>query len=63
MNYKHYGSDSSSRLVRDTQRLHNEMIDIYNEQVRQLQVRITVLEDKNKLLRERLARYENENQG
>jgi len=57
MDYKRY-NDSSSGLVRESQRLHNEMINIYNEQIRRLQVRVTVLEDKNKELKERLIEYE-----
>jgi len=60
MNSNRYIDDSSSRLVKDTQRLHNEMIGIYNEQVRQLQIRVTILEGKNKKLRERLTEYENQ---
>jgi hypothetical protein len=57
MNYKQHITDSSS-LVRDTQRLHDDMISIYNEQIRFLQIRITGLEDENKDLHERLTEHE-----
>ena len=53
-----YDKESPSGLLRETQRIHGEMIDIYTEQVRQLQIRVAILEDENKDLKERLKNYE-----
>ena len=50
--------DSPSALLERTQTIHNEMVSIYSEQVRQLQIRIAILEDENKKLKERLENYE-----
>ena len=50
--------NSPSMLLKRTQTIHNEMVDIYSEQIRQLQIRIAVLEDENKGLKERLEDYE-----
>jgi len=51
-------TDSPSMLLKRTQTIHNEMVGIYSEQIRQLQIRIAVLEDENKRLKERLEDYE-----
>lgn len=50
--------DSPSALLRRTQTIHNEMVNIYSEQIRQLQIKVAVLEDENKMLKERLEDYE-----
>ena len=50
--------DSPSALLERTQAIHNEMVSIYSEQVRQLQIRIAILEDENKKLKERLENHE-----
>lgn len=61
MSYKRYtDSVGATTLVSETQRLHNEMVDIYNEQIRQLQIRNAILEDENKELKKRLVQYENQ---
>ena len=56
---KHYfNKESPSELLSQTQRIHDEMIHIYNEQVRQLHIRVAILEDENNKLKERLKKYE-----
>ena len=50
--------DSPSELLRRTQTIHDEMIAIYTEQVRILQIEVAKLKDENKKLRERLGSYE-----
>ena len=53
-----FNKESPSELLSQTQRIHDEMINIYNEQARQLHIRIAILEDENKKLKERLQNYE-----
>ena len=52
-------NDSPSGLLRRTKQIHDEMIGIYSEQIRQLQIKVAILEDENKKLKERLEHYEN----
>ena len=58
MSKYYYNRDSPEYLIRESQRIHGEMISIYSEQVRQLQIKIATLEDENKKLKERLGKYE-----
>jgi len=55
----YYNRDSPEDLIRESQRIHGEMINIYSEQVRELQIKVAILEDENKKLKERLEHYEN----
>ena len=50
--------DSPSELIRRSKQIHDEMIGIYSEHIRQLQIRVATLEDDNKKLKERLEKYE-----
>ncbi len=50
---------SPTDLIRESQRIHDEMIHIYTEQVRHLQIQVAILEDENKKLKKRLEQYEN----
>ncbi len=52
------GGDSPSELIRRSKQIHDEMIGIYSEQIRQLQIKVATLEDDNKKLKERLEKYE-----
>ena len=53
-------SESPSRLIERTKKIHEEMIGIYNEQIRTLQIRIAVLEDENKKLKDKLENTEDD---
>jgi hypothetical protein len=53
-----FNNDSPSDLLSRTKQIHDEMVGIYNEQIRKLQIRVAILEDENKKLRERLEHYE-----
>lgn len=50
--------DSPTDLIRQTQRIHNDMIGVYSEQVRALQIKVALLEDENQKLKDRLVKYE-----
>lgn len=50
--------DSASRLVQQVNDLHNEMMEIYNNEIRSLKITVAVLQEKNKALQERLKKYE-----
>ena len=54
----YYGEDSPSKLIMQTQKIHQDMMDIYNEQVRALQIKVALLEDENQKLKVRLRSYE-----
>lgn len=54
-----FNRESPSALIKDTQRIHGEMIQIYTEQIRLLQIRVATLEDENKKLKEKVGQYEN----
>ena len=58
MSKYYYNRDSPEYLIRESQRIHGEMINIYSEQVRELQIKVAILEDENKKLKERLGKYE-----
>ena len=53
-----YGDDSPSKLIQRTQKIHQDMINLYNEQVRALQIKVALLEDENTKLKKRLAAHE-----
>jgi len=53
----YYGDDSPSRLLMRTQEIHDDMMAIYNEQVRALQIKVALLEDENQKLKERLSNH------
>ncbi len=53
-----FNNDSPSDLLRRSKQIHDEMIEIYSEQIRQLQIKVAILEDENKKLNERLEQYE-----
>jgi len=50
--------ETPSELLRGSQRVHDEIVGIYSEQVRNLHIRIAILEDENQKLKERLKQYE-----
>ena len=50
--------DSASRLVQQVNDLHNEMMEIYNSEIKALKITVAVLQDQNKVLKERLKKYE-----
>ena len=54
----YYGEDSPSKLIMQTQKIHQDMMDINNEQVRALQIKVALLEDENQKLKVRLRSYE-----
>ena len=53
-----FKKETPSELLRGTQRVHDEIVDIYSEQVRILHIRVAILEDENQKLKERLKQYE-----
>ena len=53
-------NNSPSELLERTKKIHDEMVGIYSEQVRSLQIKVAILEDENKKLKKRLTRYEND---
>lgn len=53
----YYGDDSPSQLLMRTQEIHDDMMAIYNEQVRALQIKVALLEDENQKLKERLSTH------
>ena len=50
--------DSASRLVQQVNDLHNEMMEIYNSEIKSLKITVAILQEKNKALQERLKKYE-----
>ena len=58
MSKHHLDRGSPSYLIKETQRIHDEMISAYAEQVRILQIKVAILEDENSKLKERLKNYE-----
>ncbi len=51
-------NNSPTSLLQQTKKIHDEMIGIYSEQIRKLQIKVAILEDENKLLKERVEEYE-----
>ena len=54
-----FDRESPTDLLRESQRIHSEMIHIYTEQVRHLQIKVAILEDENKKLKKKVEKYEN----
>lgn len=50
--------DSASKLVQQVNDLHNEMMEIYNREIKALKITVAVLQDQNKALKKRLEKYE-----
>ncbi len=55
----YFSDESPTDLLKRSKQIHDEMIGIYSEQIRQLQIKVAILEDENKELKKRLAHYEN----
>ena len=53
-----FNEETPSELLRGTQRVHDEIVGIYSEQVRILHIKVAILEDENQKLKERLKQYE-----
>lgn len=53
-----FETDSATRLVQQVNDLHNEMIKIYDMEIKSLKITIAILQEKNKALQERLKKYE-----
>jgi hypothetical protein len=52
------GGDSPTRLLQETQKIHQDIMNLYNEQIRTLQIKVALLEDENQKLKERIKNYE-----
>lgn len=50
--------DSATKLVQQVNDLHNEMIKIYDMEIKSLKITVAILQEKNKALQERLKKYE-----
>ena len=50
--------DSATKLVQQVNDLHNEMMEIYNREIKSLKITVAILQEKNKALQERLKKYE-----
>lgn len=55
----YFNDESPTDLLKRSKQIYDEMIGIYSEQIRQLQIKVAILEDENKELKKRLAHYEN----
>ncbi len=53
-----FENDSASKLVQQVNDLHNEMMEIYNREIKSLKITVAILQEKNKALQERLKKYE-----
>lgn len=52
-----FDNSSPSQLLERSKKIHEEMVSIYNEQVRSLQIKLAMLEDENLRLKKELRKY------